>query len=346
LAQDHTVAMTSHAKATSCREDQTILDAYLRAGLWIPHSCTQGTCGTCKVKIISGKLVQQSASEYALSETERAEGKALACQAQPRSDIEFEPDGTWSRDESLIRYPLRDYIGTVAELVDIARDTRRLVIELDDAMEFNAGQYADITVTGTRFKRAYSMANPTSEPWRLEFHIRRMPGGVASERWVFDRMKVGDRIKLAGPLGEFHYHDQGNEPAILIGGGTGLAPLKSIALYALAKGNGCRLYLYHGVRTQNDLYDVDFFRELQESYPSQFSYHPCLSDENWNGATGMVTDAVVSDFVTCKGHRAYVCGPPAMVEAAVKQLKRKRMTPRNVFREEFLDAAPSLSSSS
>ena len=114
---------------------------------------------------------------------------------------------------------------------------------------------------------------------------------------------------------------------ILIGGGTGLAPLKSIVRHVLEQGLDQRLYLYQGARAQADLYDVEFFRALAEQHPEQFTYRPCLSDEEWDGPTGMVTDVVAADFETCRQHTAYLCGPPPMVEAALKTLMKKRLFP-------------------
>lgn len=231
-------------------------------------------------------------------------------------------------------HPLRDHQGTVVELVDIARCTRRLVVELDEPMSFSAGQYAELIVPNKGVARQYSMASPPSEPHRLEFHVRLTEGGVATEGWIFDSLQLGDRIELRGPYGRFALAEKHDEPAIMIGGGTGLAPLKSMVRHALTNDLLPRIDLYHGGRCQVDLYDVEFFRDLEATDP-RFRYHPVLSEEDWEGATGLVTDAVVEDFSSCKGYRAYLCGPPAMVTAGVKVLKRRRMAPRLVSKEEF-----------
>ncbi len=124
-------------------------------------------------------------------------------------------------------------------------------------------------------------------------------------------------------------------PILLIAGGTGLAPLKSIVVHALESGGTSRMHLYHGVRLQRDLYDDAFFGELAANQPSLFSYTPCISDQPGSQNDGLVTDVVARDYATCKGFQAYVCGPPAMINAAVTMLRRKRMAPRFVYREEF-----------
>lgn len=333
----HTVRLQTLGRVTSCRSDQSVLDAYLRDNVWLPHGCTQGTCGSCKLRVLDGEVEHGNAPAFTLTPEEREQGIALACQATPRSDLLVEPLAEVS-DDGVVRHPLRDLTGSVVVLEDIARDTRRVVIELTEAMPFNAGQYAELEVPGTGVWRQYSMANPPSETHRLEFHVRRTPGGIATDGWVFASLAIGDAVDVRGPLGVFGISRPQEEPAILIAGGTGLAPMKSMVLHALAEGLVPELYLYHGGRTEADLYDGDLFRALDAEHP-HFHYRPCLSEQQWDGATGMVTDVVLEDFPSCKGMSAYLCGPPAMVEAAGKVLKRRRMAPRLVFKEEFTDAA-------
>ena len=160
-----------------------------------------------------------------------------------------------------------------------------------------------------------------------------------ANRSTLKTLAVGDTIKLSGPYGRFFLREAREEPSVLIGGGTGLAPLKSIVRHVLETGLPQRLYLYQGARAQADLYDVDFFRGLEAEHPEQFTYRPCLSDEQWDGPQGMVTDVVEDDFPTLRKHTAYLCGPPPMVEAAMKTLMRKRLFPRDIFREDFFDAS-------
>lgn len=327
-----------------CQPDQSILDATLRSGAWLSHSCTQGTCGTCKVKVLCGTVDHGESTEYTLTQDERSTGKALACMARPCSDVVIEPLGG-AVDDGTPRHPLRDFEGTVTVLDDIAANTRRLKVRLDTPMEFNAGQYAEIIVPGHGVGRQYSMANAPSEPNELEFHIKRTEGGIATAGWIFDGLTIGERITLRGPLGQFGITARHDEAAILIGGGTGLAPLTSIVRHALVGDLLPELYLYHGGRGRDDLYDVEYFRDLEQQYP-QFHYRPALSEGTWDGACGMVTDVVLEDFATCKGLRAYVCGPPPMVEAALKALKRRRMAPRLILREEFTPSAASLAATS
>lgn len=340
MANNYSVRIHGKDSDISVSENQSILDAALRANEWLPHSCTQGTCGTCKLRVLSGKVDHGESPDYTLTADERTDGLALGCMACPRSNLTVEPIGSVA-DDGTPRHPLRDYEGTIVALDDIATNTRRLVVDLDEPMDFNAGQYAELIVPGQGVSRQYSMANPPSERKILEFHVKLTPGGVATAGWIFDTLRVDDRIELRGPLGQFNLVKKQDEVAILIGGGTGLAPLKSIVRHALAEDLVPEIYLYHGGRRQEDLYDIDFFRQLDHDYDN-FHYRPALSEETWQGATGMVTDVVLGDFSSCKGMSAYLCGPPPMVEAAVKALKRRRMAPRLIFREEFTVAAPKL----
>ncbi|MGV9734306.1 2Fe-2S iron-sulfur cluster-binding protein [Rhodococcus aetherivorans] len=328
----HSVTVSGQDGAFPGAPDRSVLESALRANRWLPHACSQGTCGTCKIRVLCGEVDHGRPDETILTEAERASGLTLACQATPRTDLTVAPLNDVPPDGP--RHPLRDHAGTVLELADIARCTRRLVVELDEPMEFSAGQYAELIVPGSVVARQYSMANPPSESRRLEFHIKRVDGGLATEGWIFGSLRPGDRIGLRGPLGQFALVRPQEEPAILVGGGTGLAPLKSIVRHALSNDLVPSIDLYHGGRGQADLYDVDFFRALEAADP-RFRYHPVLSEEQWDGATGVVTDAVLDDFASCKGRSAYLCGPPAMVTAAVKALKRRRMAPRLIFKEEF-----------
>ncbi|VFA95571.1 2Fe-2S iron-sulfur cluster-binding protein [Nocardia farcinica] len=327
------VTVPTAGNPVTCRDDQTILDAFLRNGVWLPNSCNQGTCGTCKLRVVAGHVDHAGSPEYTLTAAERAQGLALGCQSRPRSDLVVEPLADTT--DAVARFPLRDLTATVVSLDPIARDTRRLVLEADGELDFLPGQYAQLHVPGTECWRPYSMANSPARPHRLEFHIRYSDGGVATG-WIFHGLTVGDRVELRGPLGDFVL-DDADHPLLLLAGGTGLAPLSAMLRAALERGHRSPIHLYHGVREEADLYDVEWLSELSRSHPD-FHYTPCLSRGEWNGRTGYVGDAVLADFDNLRDYSGYLCGPPAMVEAAGRALKRRRMAPRRIFREKFTDA--------
>lgn len=330
-------------REVECRDDQTILDACLRNGVWLPHSCTHGTCATCKSDLLDGDIDHGAASSFALMDFERDDGKLLPCCARPRSDVVIEAD--IDVDEDIEIHPVEDYTGTVVTLEDIAQQTRRLVIELDRDIRHNAGQYLKFTVPGKGVDRTYSIATPPTETRRLEFHVRRTPGGLASDGWIFAGMSIGEQVELSGPYGRFVLKTSDDRDAVLVAGGTGLAPIKSMIRHALENdAYAGHLTLYQGARTREWLYDVAVFRGLAQSFPERFTYRPCLSEESAEQAGpgyghGMVTDVLADDHPTLQGSTGYLCGPPPMVEAALRTMMGKRLFPRDIYREEFFDEA-------
>lgn len=325
-------------RQVECAENQSILEAFLRAGVWMPNSCNQGTCGTCKLAIVSGEVDHRDSRLETLSEDERAAGLALACQAQPCGDAAVALRGEMAKRAT---HPLKDLNATVVAIEDIARDTRRILLGLDEPLAFSAGQYVELVVPGSRERRQYSMANTAEEDKVLELHIRRVPGGLASDQWLFESVAVGDRVEAMGPLGDFHVPeeaDDAGEPMVLIGGGTGLAPLIGIVRTALARYPERQVTLYHGVRGAADLYDVDRLEALAAAHHG-FSFVPVLSDEPaTERRAGFPTDVFIEDVTTAKGWSGWLCGPPPMVEAGVKAFKRRRMAPRLINREKFTPA--------
>lgn len=334
-AAPHSVRIDPGGRTIECGPGQTILDACLRNAVWIPHSCTHGTCGTCKAVLVSGTAELGQVSETTLMPQEQEQGKVLLCTAVPTSDVVVEADV--QTDGAIPLFPVRDYSATVISLESCARDTRRLCLELDRPMDFVAGQYVSVRVPGLNVRRAYSLANPPSDRRRIELQVRLTPGGAATDGWLFKSLEPGHRIELSGPYGGFLMRTDRPEPAIMIAGGTGLAPIKSMIRHVLEGNHPQRLHLYQGARTREDLYDVDFFTDLASAHPEQFSYRPCLSEEIWEGAQGLVTDVLSNDFERCRGYTAYVCGPPPMVEAATKALVALRVPSRDIFRENFYD---------
>lgn len=328
----HTVQVTgAMTNSVDCQDDQRLLDAFLRNNVYLPNSCNQGTCGTCKVRLVSGEIDQPTPSETVLTADEVASGYVLACQSTPRTDAQIEvpldlPSGP--------RHRLRDMTGRIREIREVADDTVALHVVLDDPLEFSAGQYIEFLVPGTGEVRQYSMANPPSTSDVLEFHIRRVDGGMATDRWIFDSLEHGHTISMRGPWGDFVHDTETDGPILMLAGGTGLAPLKSIALHALELNPSREIHLYHGVRHRSDLYDVAFWESLADNH-SGMRYTPCLSREEGFGRHGYVGDVLLDDHSTLRGWSAYLCGPPAMVEAGVKACKRRRLSGRGIHREKY-----------
>jgi phenol hydroxylase P5 protein len=331
----HRVRIEPLGRTIMCSADQTVLDACLRNGIWIQHGCSRGTCGTCKGVLVSGTTDMGDASDAGITQAEVRAGKILLCSTLPKTDLVVAAEVL--SEPGLQLYPVRDYTACVVSIEECAKDTRRILLDLDQPLDFLAGQYICVRVPRSNVRRAYSLANPPSDRRRVELHVRRAPEGEATDRWLFRSLETGHRIDLSGPYGNFRLRTDLSQPAIMVAGGTGLAPLKSMIRHVLEGGHPHELHLYHGARTQEDLYDFEFFSRLAGAHPRQFTYTPCLSESVWAGASGPVSEVVGAHFKRARGYTAYVCGPSGMVEAATRTLISLRVPSRDIFRETFYD---------
>jgi CDP-4-dehydro-6-deoxyglucose reductase/ferredoxin-NAD(P)+ reductase (naphthalene dioxygenase ferredoxin-specific) len=195
----------------------------------------------------------------------------------------------------------------------------RLKILEGGPYDFSAGQYASVTFPGLP-ARDYSMANRPDEPG-LEFHIRRLAGGAVTP-FVAKRLKVGDKIKVFGPHGTSYLRERHTGPILALAGGSGLAPIKSVVETALASSATQPIHLYFGVRDERDLYLEDHFKKLAARHKN-LAFVPVLSEPSkaTKRRTGFLADAVRQDFETLDGAKAYLAGPPIMVETAVAALE-------------------------
>ena len=210
-----TITVEPLGREIECREDQTILDACLRNGVWLPHSCTHGTCATCKCEMLDGDVDHGDASSFALMDFERDEGKLLTCCAKPRSDVVIEAD--LDVDEDVEVHPVQDYVGTVV-LEDIARDTRRLVIEPRPADVLQRRAVPE--VRGAREGRRPDVLDrePTHRAAAARVPHPAHARGLASDGWIFGAMSVGDEVVLR-PYGRFVLKVGDDRDAVLVAGG-------------------------------------------------------------------------------------------------------------------------------
>lgn len=322
-------------------EGQTMLDACLRAGVWLPHACGHGLCGTCKVEVLEGAVEHAGASPFALMDFERDEGRTLACVARLESDTVIEAD--IEEDADAISTPVRDFTATVAEVRQLTSDIIGIWLDLPgDGMTFQAGQYVNLDVPGIEGARSFSIASPPSQRNRIELHIRLVPGGKATT-WLHAHAAPGLALRLTGPYGRFFVRHSAGLPKIFLAGGSGLSSPQSMILDLLERGEERPVVLIHGARTANDLYHGDLFRELAGRH-SNFRYVPAIS----GGGDGTVADARAG-FVhevaeslfegRFQGNQAYLCGPPAMIDACVTALMRGRLFEQFIFTEKFLTPA-------
>lgn len=321
-------------------DGQTILDAALRAGIFLPHACGHGLCATCKIHVTDGEIDHGEASNFALMDYEREEGQALACCATLQSDVTIEADV--EEDADARNLPVRDYAGTVSRLVDLTPTIKGVWVTLDVPLDFQAGQYVSLRLPDGSGARAFSLANVPSQDREIELNIRIVPGGAATT-WVHQRLQVGDRVSLSGPYGRFFVRKSAALPSLFLAGGSGLSSPKSMILDLLEEGSTLPITLVYGARNRAELYDHDLFVALAAQH-AHFTYVPVLSDEpadsGWAGARGFVHEAAKAHFDNdFRGRKAYLCGPPPMVEACIATLMQGRLFERDIYTEKFISAA-------
>ncbi|MCB1917328.1 MAG: 2Fe-2S iron-sulfur cluster binding domain-containing protein [Rhodocyclaceae bacterium] len=320
-------------------DDQTILDAALRAGIWLPHACCHGLCATCKVDVLEGEVEHGEASSFALMDFERDEGKTLACCATLVSDVTIEADIDEEPDAESI--PVRDFPGTVSRIEQLTPTIRGIFIETDEPIHFQAGQYVNVELPEGIGSRAFSLANVPGQA-EVELNVRLVPGG-AGTTWLHESLSVGDRISLSGPYGRFFVRKSADVPLIFMAGGSGLSSPRSMILDLLAEGFERSITLVYGQRTRDELYYHEHFLELAATH-ANFHYVPALSDEaadsDWQGFRGFVHDAAVAHFDNdFRGHKAYLCGPPLMIDACIGALMQGRLFENDIYTERFISAA-------
>lgn len=328
------VRITSTERTIDVPIGPTILEAALNAGIAYPHGCQSGNCGACKSRLLNGEVTMEGYSEFALSDEERDRGLILACRAVPRKDSEV----AWLDEEDLIVHPRRLLSCKVVGLDNATHDIKlvRLAITSGGPFDFSAGQFASVTFDGCA-PRDYSMANVPDDPV-LEFHVRCPPGGTTSA-YVASKLRVGEGVRVAGPFGTSYLREAHRGPIIAIAGGSGLAPIKSIVEQALARKLPQHIYFYFGARTERDLYLVQHFEALAREHRT-FHFTPVLSEEiGGNRRTGPVYEAVAADFDEFDGCKAYLAGPPAMVEAATRLLEARGLRRPDIHADAFYTAA-------
>jgi|TARA_R110002050_G_scaffold280862_1_gene428009 phenol hydroxylase P5 protein len=321
------------------QEGQNLLDAALRQGVYLPHACNHGLCGTCKVEVLEGEVDLGDASPFALMESERDDGYCLACTATIVDDVVIEADIDVDVDARSI--PVKDVMGTVIKREMLTPRILGLWLELDEELDFQAGQYINYHVPGFEEPRAFSLANEPSSGKVIELNIGIIPDGEATP-WIHQNVKVGDRRKITGPFGRFFVKKSANKPMIFFAGGSGLSSPKSMILDELENGCTQDITLFHGARNEEELYYADMFRDLEKKHKN-FRYIPVLSDNkdsSWEGEIGFTNDVAKKMYEgKFDGNKAYLCGPPMMSDACIKVLMQGRLFEKDIHTEKFFSKA-------
>ncbi|NDP43749.1 MAG: CDP-6-deoxy-delta-3,4-glucoseen reductase [Aromatoleum sp.] len=315
-----------------CPDGDTVLTAAMAADLILPYGCRNGACGTCKSRIVEGVVDYGPHQAATLTDAEKALGLALVCCARPLSDLVIEvKEVRRAGDIQIRRLPCR-----IESIDKPAPDVAIVKIKLpaNERLQFLAGQYVDLLLKDGR-RRSFSLATPPHDDALLELHVRHVAGGFFSDQ-LFTQYKGREILRFEGPLGSFFLREGSDKPVLFVAGGTGFAPIKGIIEHALHHRLEARrpMVLYWGARAKRDLYLPDLPGRWQQA-SRNFTYIPVLSepapDDDWPGRTGFVHQAVLDDFDDLSGYQVYVCGGPAMVDAAREAFIGIRGLPADEF---------------
>lgn len=333
--QEHQITLHPSGETFTVTADEFILDAAIRNNLNLPHSCRGGSCGSCKSKIVEGEFEYPNGTPWSLTEDEIATNQSLICQAQARSNmtIQAKPIQT-PGNIKLKKLPCR-----VESKQLLSHDTMQVWLRLPkvEPFEFLAGQYIDIILQDGR-RRSFSLASPGFDSELLELHIRKVENGDFTTR-VFDSLEERSLLRMEGPIGNFYVRKENRRPILMVGGGTGYAPLKGMLRELLHDENDDHeIHLFWGVRSQRDLYEHEWLLDMASKH-KRLMYTPVLSepqdDDNWKGRTGWVHEAVLEDYPRMQSFDVYMAGPPAMVEAVKTAFTAAGLPEEQLFYDSF-----------
>jgi len=302
---------------------ETVLAAGLRQGLALPFGCESGTCASCRVRLLEGR-VEYREPPRALSQAERDAGYILMCQAQPLSDLELQ----LHQPELLEQLRPRQLPVRLLERWMLSHDVVGLSVQLPHGEPFRylPGQYVDFLVGDGR-RRSFSMACAPTPADTLEFHLRVTPNGMFAH-YAQDEIAPRAILRIEGPFGALYLREDSTRPVVMMAGGTGFAPLKAMLEHQFRGGFSRPFHLFWGARSRRDLYLNDLAEDWARQHP-QLRYTPVLSepDDDWQGERGLVHEAVLRAHPNLTGHEVYMAGPPVMVHRG-----------KQVFVEAGLDA--------
>ena len=316
-------------------EGESVLTAAIRQGVMLPYSCKNGTCGSCKGRLESGEVHYPFHPPLALSREEIGEGFALLCQAEPTGDLVIKAREIEAvRDIHIRKMPAR-----VIEKTLLAPEIMRIKIKLPNAqrLQFLAGQYLEILLPDGK-RRAFSIASPPQCEDEIELHIRHVDGGGFTG-WIFDEMKERDILRLEAPLGTFFIrNDKLERPMILMGGGTGFAPLKSMLEDLLSHQDKRPVHLFWGAGNRDELYMHETAQKWAEEN-EHIQYSTALlkdSDADTTGSfNGFAHEAVLQKHADLSNFDIYMSGPPAMIDASRIAFLQNGAEKRRIFFDSF-----------
>ncbi|MET3605446.1 CDP-4-dehydro-6-deoxyglucose reductase [Sphaerotilus sulfidivorans] len=328
-----TVTVQPSGRQFEVARDEVMLPAAIRQGIGLPYGCKDGACGSCKSRLLEGRVIHGAHQLKALSAAEEEAGLILSCCATPQTDCVIESRQVTAADQfPVLKMPTR-----VMSIQRPAADVAVLKLQLpaNQSFQYHAGQYVEFILRdGAR--RSYSMASaPELAQGVMELHIRHMPGGRFTDH-VFGAMKEKEILRMEGPFGTFFLREDSARPVVMLASGTGFAPIKALIEHMEAKGLTRPTVLYWGARQAADLYLRDWAEAAAARLP-WLRFVPVLSepDADWSGRTGFVHQAVMADLPDLSGHQVYACGAPVMVQSAQRDFVAACGLPEEEF---FADA--------
>ena len=331
VSHEECTVTVNGSRSCTVEGGETLLQILNQQKLFVPSACGgKATCGLCKVTVASGGGGLLPTEQAFITRQEREQGIRLACQVRVQNDIDVR------LPESMLA--AREYEAKVTAVETLTYDTKLVRFGLNgDRLSFKPGQYVQLLVPGTDQFRAYSIASPPSHSAQFELIVRYVPGGLCTG-WIHKALRVGDRVKLTGPFGDFFLREDSQREIVAIGGGSGMAPMRSIVLHLAEQGMPRKTTLLFGARSLRDLFYVDVYRDIEKRF-ANFRYVPALSEprpeDNWTGDTGFITQVAAKYVNTDSEKEAVLCGPPPMIDAAMRVLPRLGVPADHIYFDKF-----------
>ncbi|HPY45779.1 MAG TPA: 2Fe-2S iron-sulfur cluster binding domain-containing protein [Sphaerochaeta sp.] len=313
-----------------------LLSTLTSQGVFIPSACGgRGSCGLCKVQVLSGVGDYLPTELPFISKEEQAQNIRLSCQIKVKQNIAIKiPEELFN---------VRQYKTTVERIRDLTHDIKEVTLRLapGETITPKAGQYIQFVVPeygdlDESVYRAYSVASPPDDSTRVELEIRLVPKGIATT-YVHTILKEGDEVTINGPYGDFYVRDT-DRPMICIAGGSGMAPIKSILLDLKNKGSKRKVTYFFGARSRRDLFLLDEMFALEKELEN-FTFVPALSEpkeeDKWEGEVGLITDVVRRLSGDAANSEAYLCGSPGMIDACIAVLTELHMPEEHIYYDKF-----------
>lgn len=319
-----TVRYESHSYQIN--DSETVLDALLRNGVQVGHACKAGSCGSCMLRAIDGEVPTQA--QAGLKDSWKARGYFLACMCRPACNL----TATLVESDTRIN-------ATITALDHLSQDVLRVRLACDAPLDFRPGQYVTL-FRDNGLARSYSIAS-LPEEGEIELHVRRVSSGRMSG-WLYEEARPGAHVQLQGPSGEcFYVPGREDQPMLLIGTGTGLAPLYGILRDALRNGHRGPIHLFHGAVRPAGLYLGNELQAMDVAH-ANFAYTPSVLEADKSGTfeVGPIDRIVAGRFPKLDGWRCFVCGDPAMVSLSKKKAFLAGVAMRDIYADAFLPSAP------